>query len=64
MIIDQSSENGNYIGMISTIFVNEIVVGRTLPTGPTEIGRQKLHGWNKRRLLQWGGKFPPRNDGR
>lgn len=21
--------------------------------------KQKLHGWNKRRLLQWGGRFKP-----
>ncbi len=21
--------------------------------------RQTLHGWNKRRLLQWGGRFKP-----
>lgn len=24
-------------------------------------GRQDLHGWNKRRVLQWGGTHPPKN---
>jgi len=27
---------------------------------PAEVRKGKLHGWNKRRVLQWGGKYPPR----
>jgi hypothetical protein len=27
--------------------------------GPPEIGKQYRHGFNRYRVLQWGGKYPP-----
>ncbi len=27
---------------------------------PIKQPKQKAHGWNRRRLLQWGGKYKPR----
>ena len=32
-----------------------VPIGVAAPTS----SRQKLHGWNKRRVLQWGGKYKP-----
>lgn len=43
--------------MPPTAFENKSVV--PVGRGEPESSHGQLHGWNKRRTLQWGGKFKP-----
>lgn len=38
----------------------EDVTGAVVFPTPLKPRKQKAHGWNKYRLLQWGGKYKPR----
>ncbi len=40
-------------------WLHRFLGGIGFPT-PIKQRKQKAHGWNKRRLIMWGGRYPPK----